>query len=101
MTTKSKHWQEIVSAKRLLQSATIPKDWILKRIPPKETLNVTNIPEECGQLTDKEVEITNSEVDVLLDRLSKGVWSAVEVTTAFSRRAIVAHQLVCHLFIPA
>ncbi|KAG9314390.1 amidase signature domain-containing protein [Chiua virens] len=38
--------------------------------------------------------ITNEDVIVLLGRLAGGEWSAVEVTTAFYKRAVVAHQLV-------
>ena len=52
------------------------------------------MPEKCGPLNAKEIDITNSEVDVLLENMAKGIWSAVEVTAAFSKRAVVAHQLV-------
>ncbi|KAF8153288.1 general amidase [Crassisporium funariophilum] len=90
----SKHWKELVAEKRIRQQATIPKEWILSNLPPKDTLNVIDFPETCGLLSTKEIEITNSETDVLLDKLAKGEWSAVEVTTAFSKRAVVAHQLV-------
>ncbi|KAF8961399.1 amidase signature domain-containing protein [Flammula alnicola] len=90
----TKHWKELVAEKRLQQAATIPKDWILPNLPPKETLNVIDFPEKSGLLTAKEIEITSSEVDVLLEKLAKGAWSSVEVTTAFSKRAIIAHQLV-------
>lgn len=51
------------------------------------------LPESYGILSAKDVEITNSQVDVLLAKLADGTWSAVDVTTAFSKRAIIAHQL--------
>ncbi|KJA21303.1 hypothetical protein HYPSUDRAFT_165783 [Hypholoma sublateritium FD-334 SS-4] len=88
------HWQEIVAQKRKEQAASIPKDWILPNLPSKDTLNVIDFPEKCGLLTAKEIEITNTEVDVILKKLANGIWSSVEVTTAFSKRAIIAHQLV-------
>ncbi|TFK38849.1 amidase signature domain-containing protein [Crucibulum laeve] len=86
-------WREIVAEKRLRQQATIPKDWVLLNLPPKEQLDVSNVPETCGLLSTKEIEITNSPVEVLLGNMANSVWSSVEVTTAFSKRAIIAHQL--------
>lgn len=94
MGSVTKHWKDVVAEKRARQAATIPEDWILSNLPPKETLNVIDFPEKCGLLNAKEVDITNSEVGVLLENMAKGLWSAVEVTTAFSKRAVIAHQLV-------
>ena len=90
----SKHWKELVAEKRRQQATTIPKEWILKDLPPTETLNVIDFPDKCGLLSATEVEITNSDVGVLLKKLASKTWSAVQVTTAFSKRAIIAHQLV-------
>ena len=54
-----------------------------------------DVPELCGLLTDREVQITNTtDVEVLLGKLALGEWSSVDVTTAFYKRAIVAQQLV-------
>jgi amidase len=92
MTTK--HWKELVSEKRIRQRASIPQEWILENIPSEETLNVIDFPEKSGLLSKREIEITNSEVDLLLQYLANGSWSAVEVTIAFSKRAVIAHQLV-------
>lgn len=88
------HWKDIVAQKRKEQAASIPKDWILANLPSKDTLDVMDFPEKCGLLTAKEIEIANTEVDVLLEKLANGIWTSVEVTTAFSKRAIIAHQLV-------
>lgn len=94
MASVTKNWKDVVAEKRARQAATIPKDWILSNLPPKETLNVIDFPEKCGLLSAKEIHITNSGVDVLLENMAKRIWSAMEVTTAFSKRAVVAHQLV-------
>ena len=92
MSTKP-HWTAIVAEKKLRQAATIPKEWILTNLPPQDTLNVIDFPERSGLLSGKEIGITNTHVEGLLGNLANGTWSAVEVTTAFSKRAIIAHQL--------
>ncbi|RDB19727.1 Acetamidase [Hypsizygus marmoreus] len=86
-------WRQLVAEKKLRQEATIPNEWILPSLPPKDQLNITTFPESSGLLSSKEIDITQSHVDVLLANLANGTWTAVEVTTAFSKRAIIAHQL--------
>ena len=91
----SQRWQELVADKRRRRAEAIPKEW---SISTHTVLDVTAVPEQCGLLTARELEITNTmDVGVLLDKLAKAEWSAVEVTTAFYKRAIVAHQLVSGL----
>lgn len=97
----TKHWKELISEKKIRQKAAIPQEWILGNTPSEETLNVIDFPERSGLLSKKEIEITNSEVGRLLELLADGSWSAVEVTIAFSKRAVIAHQLVSSSFIPA
>jgi amidase len=87
-------WKDIVAEKKRRQQASIPKEWILTNLPPKEQLDIVLFPETCGLLSTKEIEITNMSVDGLMEKLRIGSWSAVDVTTAFSKRAIIAHQLV-------
>ncbi|KAI0033148.1 general amidase [Vararia minispora EC-137] len=87
-------WQELVADKRARQADETPKDWLIVP-PPTDRLNVVDFPRECGLLSPKEIEITEtSDVDVLLRNLASGVLSSVEVTTAFYKRAIIAHQTV-------
>ncbi|KAF8065103.1 general amidase [Lyophyllum atratum] len=86
-------WRDIVAAKKLRQQASIPKEWILMNLPSQDELNVTRFPESSGLLSAHEIEITNSDVDVLLQKLARAEWSSVQVTTAFAKRAIIAHQL--------
>jgi amidase len=63
--------------------------------PPND---VSNIPTTCGILTPTEINITeNYDAVGLAEAISAGKLSAVEVTTAFSKRAIIAHQLTCCL----
>lgn len=89
-------WKELVADKRRRQQETIPKDWLIG-CPPDTVLDVTAIPEQCGLLSERELQITNTvDVAVLLQKLHSAEWSAVEVTTAFYKRAIIAHQLVIY-----
>jgi amidase len=88
-------WQELVAEKKRRQAASIPREWLITP-PADDVLDVTDVPSNCGVLSARELEITAvSEVALLLNKLATGEWSSVEVTTAFCKRAIVAHQLVC------
>ena len=97
----TKNWKDLAAAKKAHQQKTIPGQWIIANPPPKDQLDVSALPESYGVLSAKDVEITNSQVDVLLAKLADGTWSTVEVTTAFSKRAIIAHQLVCSISTPS
>ncbi len=88
------HWKDRARAKKRQQLESIPKDWVLTNLPDKSQLDVSDFPRTCGLLSEREMEITESDVEVILSKLSKGTWSAVEVTMAFSKRAVIAHQLV-------
>ena len=88
------NWRQLAEEKRRRRDDLIPKQWILPNPPPADLLDVTHVPESAGILTEKEVRITNASVDVLLEKLANATWSAVEVTTAFAKRAVIAQQLV-------
>ncbi|KAF5388559.1 hypothetical protein D9757_004595 [Collybiopsis confluens] len=84
-------WRSVALKKKAEQEALIPKEWRLDPIPSSN--DVSSIPETCGLLDANELEFTNSDIAVLLDKLAQGHWSSVSVTKAFSKRAIIAHQL--------
>ncbi|KAF9241340.1 general amidase [Melanogaster broomeanus] len=86
-------WSQLAADKKQRQQEEIPQDWLITS-PPETILNVTGFPETCGLLTRQEIEITNTDVDVLLKKLASAEWSSVAVTTAFYKRAIIAQQLV-------
>ncbi|GJE86082.1 general amidase [Phanerochaete sordida] len=90
----SPSWQDLAADKKQRQAACIPKEWVIT--PPADTvLDVRTIPDECGLLTPKEVEITNTtDVQNILNNLATGKWSSLETTLAFYKRAIIAQQLV-------
>jgi amidase len=88
-------WQSLATQKRNAISALIPEEWRLPSIPTAEQQrNVTG--EYIQQfLTEREVEITETDAVGILEKTKKGEWRAEEVARAFCRRAGVAHQLVC------
>ena len=101
MTTQSApvsaHWKDLVADKRKRQAEAIPKEWLIPdpQLPPSSQFDVTSVPDQCGLLTEKEVTITSTiDVGILLNKLASAEWSAVEVVTAYYKRAIVAEQLV-------
>ncbi|KAK3319023.1 amidase signature domain-containing protein [Apodospora peruviana] len=80
-------------------AAKVPDELILPSSvtsnPPK---NVTNIPRECGLLSSEEIDITeNYDAVALAEAIASKKLTAVAVATAFSKRAIIAHQLTCCL----
>jgi amidase len=93
ITAMAQTWKECAAEKKRRQADAIPKEWLIKT-PASTVLDVIKIPEECRLLSARELEITDASVDVLLQKLREGAWTAVEVTTAFYKRAIIAHQLV-------
>ena len=87
-------WQEVAAEKKARQAASIPKEWLI--IPPSDDiLDVTDSPAKCGLLSARDLEITEvGKVAVLLSKIAAGAWTSVEVTTAFCKRAVIAHQVV-------
>ena len=89
-----KDWRALCAERKQKQIDSIPQDWIIQ-VPSDKHCNVLDIPEKCGLLSARELAITNTtDVDTLLNKLATAVWSSVEVTLAFYKRAIIAHQLV-------
>jgi amidase len=55
---------------------------------------VTNWAETSGWFTPEELSITNSTAAELLPKLASGELKSLDVTKAFCKRAVAAHQLV-------
>ena len=88
----TKSWQDIAADKKARIDNSIPSEW---RIDTKSLGdNVMDVPAKCGLLSAEELEITNSSAVDLVSKLSKGDLKAVTVTTAFCKRAAIAHQVV-------
>lgn len=101
MATQEASWQDKVARKRAAQLECIPQAW---RLPAEDIkglgpdANVLTLPESSGLLSAEELEITSKyDVVALSEKLQTGAFSAVTVTTAFSKRAALAHQAVRRL----
>lgn len=93
----SLHWEAQILDKRTRQKASIPQDWLIDVSLKKDNSDVSYIPHICGLLSSRELEITGTtDVSVLLQKIARAEWSSVDVTRAFCKRAVIAHQLVSH-----
>jgi amidase len=86
-------WQQRAKAKRDAVLGLIPEEWRIKVPSAQEQRDVTG-KYVCQYLTDKEVEITETVAESIVEKTSTGKWSAEEVARAFAHRAALAHQLV-------
>lgn len=88
-------WQQVARERKQKQIDSIPKEWLIDTSALDDRSHVMDVPLTCGLLTERELEITEvSDVDYILQKLASAEWSSVEVTTAYYKRAIIAHQLV-------
>ncbi|CRG84584.1 hypothetical protein PISL3812_01849 [Talaromyces islandicus] len=93
---------EFESKRSTLLSAFDEKVPLEYRLPQEVLENpptdVSGIPASCGILTPEEIEITESNDAVsLAEAISSRKYTAVTVAIAYSKRAIIAHQLTCCL----
>lgn len=102
-------WEARVAEKRARCAEAIPNPW---RVPPfildtiqtpletcKNNIISLEIARRSGIFNEIELDITESyTVSELLEKLASGVFTAVQVVTAFSKRAALAQQLVRHDF---
>lgn len=93
-------WQTIAARKRASAQDKIPTDWrlpasYLDKVSEKSLDGVLSVPRDCGLLSLAELEITEQNDAVsLLQKLADRSLTAVQVSTAFSKRAAIAQQLV-------
>ena len=92
-------WQEKAKAKSESVLGLIPIEWRLPVSIPsiEEQVDVTG-PYIQQFLTDREIEITETDAVGIVQQTSTGHWSAEEVARAFAHRAALAHQLVSYHF---
>lgn len=93
-------WRRLCAQKQKSQHDSIPRDWLIAKLPLQDHPNVFDVPAKCGLLTERELMITETtDVGLILRKLRTAKWSSLETTTAFYKRAVVAHQLVGLLFL--
>src|SRR4051812_17054757 len=88
-------WKDLAEEKRNAILDSIPANWRLEEsmLPSNEQQkDVTGYIQQF--LSQREVEITETDVVGIVKETSAGNWTATEVTEAFCHRASLAHQLV-------
>ncbi|APA13135.1 hypothetical protein SS1G_14033 [Sclerotinia sclerotiorum 1980 UF-70] len=85
-------WQEIAKDKKERIDASIPLGWRLKHQPTDAS--VMGYTGTADIMSLDEVAITNSSATDLVAKMAKGELTSVAVTTAFCKRAALAHQLL-------
>ncbi|EPS41303.1 hypothetical protein H072_4818 [Dactylellina haptotyla CBS 200.50] len=77
------------------QQSRIPKEWRLRSLPDESVTDVRYIAKECGILSTRELEITETYDAVeLADKIRNRIYSCHEVALAFCKRAAIAQQLL-------
>lgn len=96
LVASKSNWELEAQKSRDVLQGSIQQQWILPKdkLPPTNRHNVLAVPRESGVLSPKELEISESDATSLVQKMEAGEWSAMEVTTAFSKRATIGHQLV-------
>ncbi|MCJ1402542.1 Acetamidase [Xylographa trunciseda] len=95
MAATTKSWQEKATAKRDSVNALIPEPWRLEAPVPSTDKQRDVTGKFLWQyLSDREVQITESNAVEIVNHTTTGDWTAEEVTKAFCHRASLAHQIV-------
>lgn len=77
-------YEEIGLKKRAERDSKIPKEWRITI--PEDDDNLLHLPRTCGILNETEIDITESYDSVgLLAKIHAGVYSSLQVTTAFCK----------------
>nr|POE76231.1 acetamidase [Quercus suber] len=94
-TPPAQDWTDIAAKAQTKTINSIPRDWRISssKLPPDDQLDVTTFPAQSGLLSREELAITESSATDIVGNLAAGEWTAVEVTTAFCKRAAIAHQV--------
>ncbi|KAF4635949.1 hypothetical protein G7Y89_g2150 [Cudoniella acicularis] len=85
-------WEKIAADKKARIAASIPQEWRIKSEPAE--VSVMDYPKKSGIMTAEELAITQSSATDLVAKLAQGQLTSVAVTTAFCKRAALAHQLL-------
>lgn len=94
MGSQEPAWKTKAAEKRVAQLASIPKEWRLSAPLPKPK-NTYEYLRTSGVLTKEELNITETiDAAILLRKMASGALSAVQVATAFCKRAAIAQQLI-------
>ncbi|PSK54799.1 hypothetical protein B9Z65_3888 [Elsinoe australis] len=87
-------WKKVAADKRDSVLSLIPKEWQIPAPPSTEQQRDVTGTFIQQYLSQKEIEITETDAPEIVKKASSGTWSSLEIAKAFAHRAAVAHQLV-------
>ncbi|KAJ4289597.1 hypothetical protein N0V90_010926 [Kalmusia sp. IMI 367209] len=93
-------WQTLASSKRSSVFSKFPSQWHLpssltSQFSETSTISVVDVPATCGLLTPRELDLTsNYDATALVELMTTGEATSVEVVGAFCKRAAIAQQCV-------
>lgn len=96
--TSESDWRSLCQDRKAVQNASIPEEWKIK-LPSDTCMDVRSVTEDCGLLSSRELDIIDlgtkdvSALARLLADVTSG-YTSFEVTTAYLKSAIIAHQVV-------
>ena len=94
--TMAESWESIAEKKRMALASAIPKEWVKpglkEEMVSKGFVNTSDYLDTI--LPKEEIEITSKTIPELSKLISAGEVSAVQVTKAFTHRAMLAHQIL-------
>lgn len=85
-------WKTRAEEKKQRLEASIPAEWRIDSLP--SDVSAFSYPKKSQLLSAEELGITESSATDLVKRMASGELTSVAVTTAFCKRAALAHQLV-------
>lgn len=94
MTITEPTYKEIAARKVALRNTQFKQEWLIPELELPEDTDVVAWISKCKYLTSKELLITESTAVEITTAIKNKRWTAVDVTTAFCHRALIAHQLV-------
>lgn len=98
ITPETSDWRSLCKARKAVQDASIPEEWKIN-VPPDTSLDVRSVTKDCGLLSPRElaiVDLGTKDVSALVSLLADkdSGYTSLEVTTAYLKSAIIAHQVV-------
>ncbi|PSS16719.1 hypothetical protein M430DRAFT_103651 [Amorphotheca resinae ATCC 22711] len=84
-------WEKIAEDKKNRIAASIPPAWRIESLPTEDS--VMGYPKTSSIMSAEELDITESSAADLVAKIAAGKLTSVAVTTAFCKRAALAHQL--------
>ncbi|KAF2858153.1 amidase [Piedraia hortae CBS 480.64] len=88
-------WSKLAAQAKEKRDGAIPVEWRLSssQLPAGGTLDVTKFPQECGLLSEVELDITDSFATDILTAIKDVKWTSEQVVRAFCKRAAIAQQV--------